>query len=205
MIWAVQSIGSSELTRNSTSSFHSLKVRTRAVNDDPSRRAHPYDPRCTPVMTILLVPGRDSALEGGHDAGERSGATGTPRLRNDAIAALFLASRLHAQGQRRTAAGAGCQRSAAGIGAVAEPLSRRQVEAVGEGLAKPILVRVERDLHHVRKRAKILWLACRVAAGHDDLDTGIRADDTTNRLPRALIRAGCDRAAIHDHEVGLVR
>ena len=70
-ISSVQSIGSSELMRNSTSASQVANRRTSAARDVGSGRSRPYEPRCTPVMTISLYPLPRPARSGRSDLRQR--------------------------------------------------------------------------------------------------------------------------------------
>ena len=104
-ISGVQSIGSSELMRNSTSSVHS---RERA-DERGERRCRPEVAPVRPEVHAgerdLLVAGGDRALDRRASTPvERLRAAGAARLRDDAVAAALVASGLHAQRQCRAAA-----------------------------------------------------------------------------------------------------
>ena len=142
-ISGVQSIGSSELMRNSTSSVHvgeraNERRQRRAVAEVAAVRAevHAGD-------RDLLVAGGDRAVDVVEDGLDGTRAAGAARLRDDAVAARLLASGLDAQRQ----APSGRRRRASSVGRTGR---RRRRTICAAAATRLVLVGVAND---VRRRS----------------------------------------------------
>ena len=142
---AVQSIGSSELTRTRKS------PRTRRQAGEQIAQAASAGQIASPCPEVhagqrdLLVAGSHDAAQLVEDVGERAAAARTAGSRDDAVAARLVAAGLRAQRPRGAAhqAGAG-QPAARAIAARARPASEQRQE--------PRLVVVRHDLGHAGER-----------------------------------------------------
>ena len=128
----LQSIGSSELSRNSTSAGHSASSRASASKRAAVAEVAPVGAEMHAGQRDLAVTRGRRAFDGGADLRQRLRAPGAARARNDAVAAALVAAGLHAQRQRGAARHAGFERRAAGSLARAKPVRRRQATGLGE-------------------------------------------------------------------------
>ena len=99
---SVQSIGSSELTRNSTSAGHSASRCNSTASDDAFGKVPPVGTQVHAGDGDLLVTGGHSATDVLQHVVKGLRPASAPRCRDDAVAAAFVASGLHAQRERRS-------------------------------------------------------------------------------------------------------
>ena len=113
-----------------------------------------------------------------------------PRVRrNDAVAAVFFASGLHAQREGRPTGDAGLERRAARAIAVPESRRRRYRQRAPSTREQIVLAMVRNEMRDVRQVAQIVRAPRRVAAGHDDLHVRVAARDASDGLTCPLIGA----------------
>ena len=121
-IAGVQSIGSSELTRNVTSCGDVARARAAVRAASVARlQVAAVGTEVDAGQRDLLEPGRRDPRDLADDVVDRQAAARAARRRNDAVAAALLAAGLHAQRERRPAGDARLDRRAARPVAVAEP------------------------------------------------------------------------------------
>ena len=154
----------------------------------------------------FLEPGRagdrSHFLDHVSDGDAAARATGR---RNDAVAAALLTAGLHPQSERGAAGDAGRDRRTARPVAIAEPHAGRQLALALEQPNEIELLVVRHDAEDASAAARRPPRTRRVTAGDDDAGGGIVAGDATDRLPRALVGRGGDRAGIHDDQIGGAR
>src|SRR6188472_2115414 len=164
------------------------------------------DPKVTSVRAEvdagdrdLLVAGSDRALDLTNHFVERTRSSGSPRLRDDAVAAALIAAGLDAQRERRPTGNAWRQRPAARPIAVHKPTVVRQ--QIGD---QRVLVLVAHHVRDVRQFANLVGPPGRVAARHHDPHARIVTNDATNGLPRALICSRSHGAGVDDEKVSVL-
>ena len=200
-ISGVQSIGSSELTRNVTSARIDASARSSVSERRAGARSRPYDPRCTPVSAISLKPAAATRSTSPDDVGDGQASAGSARRRDDAVAAALFAAGLHAQRECRPPGDARLDRRAA------RRRRRRQTRSSAvRSATRPTVTcrrcgRRERRWEAPRPRRRRVC----VAPGHDDARGGIVARDAADRLPRPLIGGRGHRAGVDDDEIGVGR
>ena len=192
-ISGVQSIGSSELIRNSTGSAGHRTVEQAASarsrldqRRQPASRSRPYEPRWTPVSAISLKPAAATRSTSPQHVLERHAARPPARRRNDAVGARLGAAGLHAQRERGATGDTRLDRGAAAAVAVAEALGGRREGRDARSRARlesaAACRRSARPRTTFGKRADFVRAPRGVAAGDDDAAPG---------LSRAMRRMVC--------------
>ena len=170
-ISGVQSIGSSELTRNTTSARRARRARAA------DRAATPRGCEIAPVRAEVHAGERDflearrgDPLDFADDRVDRQAAPCAARGRDDAVGAALLAAGLHAQREGGPAGKPGRDRRAARPVAAAESLRRRQLaerRPTGRRRARSLSV-LATTRTTLGSAARSAARAGRVAAGDDD-------------------------------------
>ena len=113
---------------------------------------------------------------------------------------LFTAG-LHPQGERGAPGDPGLERRTARPFTLAEPHAGWQLAVALEQPNQIELLVVPDDAKDAWKRRDVLLTACRVTTGDDDSGGGVLTGDATNRLTRALVGRGGDRAGVDDDQI----
>ena len=207
-ISGVQSIGSSELMRNMTSSRAGIE-RAQQIDERDRRRSGRVrtsrgarrSARC-PCSPALADP-----FDLRHDRLDRQAPSRPTRRRDDAVGAALLAAGLHAQ---REGGAAGRLR------APEKTRTGRLPNRTGPRSSPARDARPGRGFRPVGPCPRLVTMrttpgsaaassGCtrRLAAGDDDFGRWVVAGDSPDGLAGALVGAGGDRAGVHDHDVGI--
>ena len=211
----VQSIGSSELMRNRTSTSGEPHARPSALqqaaasDDSAASRSRPYEPRWTPVSAISLKPAAATRSTSRENAVERH-APRRPRV---------VGMMQYEQGSAQPV----CTRKVKAVrpatpGSIARRSRRRRRRSARRSLRRGRRCRAASAASRPSAACRrwrttrttfgqvgdLVGPPGRVAAGHDDCAAGIGARDAADRLPRALIGARRHRAGVDDDEVGVL-
>ena len=147
-----------------------------------------------------------------HQVLDRRAPRAPARCRDDAVRAGLVAARLNAEREGGASEGARRQdrlvrttrsfRAGIPIRSRLRKFVLRDRDTKHPHQSRFVIVR-----HHTedaRQRGELVGTPRRVATSHHDSRSGVLTSDTPNRLPRALVGRGGDRAAVHHDDVRLL-